>query len=462
MSTAIGIQKKQKDELINIDEMILAFIDGFIPDVGNYYEHTNTFSSFDDKYDWPWTKALFTLDVKARCAEFILRMSEEDCIEEKFYINYGQTFSNLQRLKLEGDYSINILFLNSDDTHKDNSVTVNLNQISQDEDVYFSAVKTFGYDLKNSNYKSTYQDFFKDEISQESSDQSKVRFIQLGNYQHMEIRKESIERKDDRNPLVELNAMIGLASVKDEIRAITNMLKVNVIKKKKGIKTPSIPLHLVFTGSPGTGKTTVARLIGKIYKDLGLLKNGHVIEVERADLCGVYIGQTADRTRSLIEAAMGGVLFIDEAYELSRSSSSNDYGHEAIAGLLKALEDHRDDFAVIVAGYEEPMRQFIDSNNGLQSRFSRYVKFQDFNPHEMLEIFDSLLVEYSYSLSFTARKKIEAVVSEMIANRNANFANARDIRNLFNKIVERQSSRFILENCNDEELLVIRSVDIPN
>ncbi|MGP5361185.1 AAA family ATPase [Psychrobacter celer] len=258
--------------------------------------------------------------------------------------------------------------------------------------------------------------------------------------------------------LSELNSLIGLESVKSEIKKLTDFVTVQKRRKLAGLPTSSTSLHLVFTGNPGTGKTTVARIMGKIYYGLGLLNTSKLIETDRSALVGKYVGRTAKDTLSKINESMDGVLFIDEAYTLVKEGK--DFGQEAIDTLLKQMEDHRDRFAVIVAGYTNPMQVFIKSNPGLESRFTRTIEFEDYNPSELFSIFEELCKKESYSLTESAQKKVSSIFEKLYEEREDNFGNGRLVRNLFNKTRVIHSSRVALDPL--DSLDIIEAIDIPD
>ena len=249
----------------------------------------------------------------------------------------------------------------------------------------------------------------------------------------------------------ELDSLIGLMSVKKEISSLINLLKVNKIRKERGLSTPKTSNHLVFLGNPGTGKTTVARLIAKIYKQLGVLEKGQLIEVDRSGLVAGYVGQTAIKTQEKIDEAMGGVLFIDEAYSLAKGES--DFGQEAIDTLLKAMEDNRNDFVVIVAGYTKQMEAFLLSNPGLKSRFNKSILFEDYTEEELLDIFNLFCHKYGLWLSEDAISYLKVFLSTICSKKTESFANAREIRNLFERSIVNQANRLgDLETISNDEL----------
>lgn len=261
------------------------------------------------------------------------------------------------------------------------------------------------------------------------------------------------------NAREELDNLIGLESIKKDVVNLISLVKVQQMRKNKGLKSVPVSLHLVFTGNPGTGKTTVARILAQLYKEIGVLKKGQLVEVDRADLVAGYIGQTAIKTQEKITEAMGGILFIDEAYTLAKEG--NDFGQEAIDTILKAMEDSRDEFIVIVAGYDEPMQKFINSNPGLKSRFNKYFHFSDYTSDELVEIFKNMIQKYDYSVTNEAMETVVKKIEDMESRKGSNFANARDVRNYFEQIITRQATRISsMSNPSDDEILRINKEDV--
>ena len=261
--------------------------------------------------------------------------------------------------------------------------------------------------------------------------------------------------------LKRLDELIGLDQVKQQVHDWVKQIKVFKLRKMRGIKVPDISYHMVFTGNPGTGKTTVARLLAQIYRALGIVKKGQCVEVKRGDLVAGYVGQTALKTQEVINRAQGGVLFIDEAYMLA-NGSSNDFGQEAIDTLLKEMEDRRDQFVVVVAGYDSLMQNFIESNPGLKSRFKNYLRFTDYTGEQLMEIFLGLCEKNQYSLSQGAQRMLAKYFDDLYEHRDNNFGNGRDVRNLFETIVTKQSVRVAgLSNPDNHTITEIREEDLP-
>lgn len=243
--------------------------------------------------------------------------------------------------------------------------------------------------------------------------------------------------------LEELNALTGLDAVKQDIQNLVNIIKVQKLREARGMKQPSISLHMVFSGNPGTGKTTVARLLATIYRSLGVLPKGQLVEVDRSQLVAGYIGQTAAKTSQIIEEAIGGILFIDEAYTLSAGKGENDFGQEAIDTLLKAMEDHRNDLIVIVAGYPDLMEDFLGSNPGLRSRFNKYIFFADYTPEELLKILEAMCEKQEYKMSDSAREYALTYFRKRVSEHADDFANAREVRNFMERAIAHQATRII-------------------
>lgn len=258
----------------------------------------------------------------------------------------------------------------------------------------------------------------------------------------------------------ELNALIGLESVKKEVNSLINYIKVQQMREERGMRITPVSYHCVFTGNPGTGKTTVARLVSEIYKDMGILKKGHLVETDRSGLVAEYVGQTAVKTNKIIDSALDGILFIDEAYSLVDGGNS-DYGKEAIATLLKRMEDDRNRLVVILAGYTDDMKRFIDSNPGLQSRFNRYIEFPDYSADELYQIFLSSANKYEYKLTDEADAILKKALEDVVAGKDKNFGNGRFVRNLFEKVVENQANRLSsISQVSSEILVTIEAEDI--
>ena len=279
---------------------------------------------------------------------------------------------------------------------------------------------------------------------------------------------ESPEEKPQEEPtleelLAQLDSLCGLEKVKADVKSLINLVKVRSMRREAGLPVPPMSLHLVFLGNPGTGKTTVARLLAQIYHVIGVLPKGQLVEVDRSGLVAGFVGQTALKTQEVVQKAMGGVLFIDEAYALVNQENGNDFGREAIEVLLKNMEDHRDELIVIVAGYAGLMEKFIHSNPGLESRFNKYLYFEDYNAAQLYDIFSSMCKKNGYTLSQEGDAWVRRDLEELFANRDENFGNARDVRNLFEKAVSRQADRVAaLESPTREQLMELLPQDLED
>lgn len=260
----------------------------------------------------------------------------------------------------------------------------------------------------------------------------------------------------------ELNELVGLKNIKKDISDLINFLKIQKLRETEGLKPIERALHSVFMGPPGTGKTTIARLLGRIFKHLGYISGGHLVETDRAGLVAGFVGQTALKVDEVVKAALNGVLFIDEAYSLAKDEFGRDFGHEAIEALLKRMEDHRDDLVVIAAGYPDEMKIFIQSNPGLQSRFNRYFNFDHYTAAEMMEIFKLYAKKADFVITQDAEEKLSFIFDGLYENRNPSFGNARVVRNLFEQIIANQANRLVAITPITKELLIsLEEPDIP-
>lgn len=259
----------------------------------------------------------------------------------------------------------------------------------------------------------------------------------------------------------QLNDLVGLEAVKQDLTNLINLVKVKKLREEHEMKQPELSLHLVFSGNPGTGKTTVARLLAKIYHKLGVVRTGQLVEVDRSNLVVGYIGQTAIKTSEVIDSALGGVLFIDEAYTLTAHKDGKDFGQEAVDTLLKRMEDDRDDLIVIVAGYTELMEEFINSNPGLESRFNKYIFFKDYTGAELYQIFLSMCKKQEYEPDDEAKKYVKEYLESRAESHEENFANAREVRNYMERCISRQATRIVsLKDVNADTLRTFTLEDV--
>ena len=285
-------------------------------------------------------------------------------------------------------------------------------------------------------------------------------------YGYMKVAEICNQEKTKEDPrtlselLEELNSLIGLEMVKSKVNDLIIYQKVQKLRRENDLHATKSTLHLAFIGNPGTGKTTVARIVGRIYKQIGLLSKGHFIEVSRTDLIAGYQGQTAIKVKKVIEKAKGGVLFIDEAYSITENEHSDSYGRECLTELTKALEDYRDDLVVIVAGYTEPMNKFFDSNPGLKSRLNTFIEFQDYKAEELEEILKSMCNKNDYKLSDAVRKSISNYLKEKVKEKDENFANGRLVRNIYDDLIMNHARRVVnISNITRDDLSLITEAD---
>lgn len=295
--------------------------------------------------------------------------------------------------------------------------------------------------------------------------------IAFSNYLGLNLNKSDTNKKQANNipeedtlekVLKELNELVGLAEVKKDVSELINLLKIQKKRSEQGLKNVEITLHTVFLGPPGTGKTSVARLLSRIFKHLGFLSKGQMYETDREGLVAGYVGQTAAKVDAAVQASLGGVLFVDEAYALTQNAFGNDYGAEAVNTLLKRMEDHREDLAVVVAGYTEPMKVFIESNPGLRSRFNRYFFFDHFNPTELFQIFESFCRKSDFIVSAEAKEKLTDIFELLLEKKDETFGNARTVRNIFEKCVQNQANRIVkLKKISSKVFKTLTEDDIP-
>lgn len=265
-----------------------------------------------------------------------------------------------------------------------------------------------------------------------------------------------------KDSFLELENLIGLKEVKRTLAEVAAFSLIQNKRSELNLKTDSTALHMVFKGNPGTGKTTVARILGRIMKDIGILSKGHLLEVERADLVGEYIGHTAQKTRELLKKCLGGIIFVDEAYTLAQGGEK-DFGKEAIAALVKAMEDNRENLIVILAGYTQEMERFLRSNPGLRSRFPVHIHFNDYDSEELFQIALKIYNERDYELSNRCRWKLKKSLEEFVKNRHPHSGNARYVRNLVEKSIRLQALRIVDKRyITRKDLISIEERDLPD
>lgn len=303
----------------------------------------------------------------------------------------------------------------------------------------------------------------REERKKQEEEQARVAFLEVKErIKERELAEAKQQEERMKALLDELNGLVGLSSVKEEIRSLINLIKIRKLRARANMPELEMSYHMVFTGSPGTGKTTVARLVAKIYKELGILSEGNLIETDRSGLVAGYVGQTAIKVHEIVEQAIGGILFIDEAYSLVNPDVPNDFGMEAVDTLVKLMEDHRDNLVIIVAGYTKEMRRFLKSNSGLISRFNKFIDFPDYSTDELVEIMESMAEDKELRLDDGAKAAVRKLLrKKSITAEWESFGNARGIRNLFEKLVMNQANRLVqLEEPSKEDLALITKEDV--
>lgn len=376
------------------------------------------------------------------------------------YLNHGK---NPQSLKaVEEYYKRTSIFLNAQDVKSifnQRYLFVKMSNDRLDEGFYEEILVQSGLkDMKRKQEERLEKSRLDLEKKQMEQDELKQA---AGQDEQKEAQGRSLKKQRLDEYIEELNSLIGLDEVKREVNSLINLIKVKKMREKYDMPVTPMSYHMVFTGNPGTGKTTVARLVAKIYKELGILSEGNLVETDRAGLVAGYVGQTALKVKEVVEKAIGGILFIDEAYSLSGQDGANDFGGEAVDTLVKLMEDNRDDLVVIVAGYQDEMEKFLHSNPGLISRFNRFIEFKDYTIKELMEILCFFAEKDGIVLTGEAKEEMKKQLSNMPEKRRKNFGNARGIRNLFEKILVRQANRIVtLENPGKEELQEIMAVDV--
>lgn len=302
----------------------------------------------------------------------------------------------------------------------------------------------------------------KEEEEAELSRQAKEQFLLVKQrIQQREQAEEKAHEERIQELMDELNSLVGLENVKKEIQSLINLIKIRKMRQKMNLPEMNMSYHMVFTGSPGTGKTTVARLVAKIYKELGILSEGNLVETDRSGLVAGYVGQTALKVHEVVEQAIGGILFIDEAYSLANPEIQNDFGTEAVDTLVKLMEDHRDNLVIIVAGYTDEMQNFLKSNTGLISRFNKFIDFPDYSKSELVSIMNVMAQKAGLQIEEAAQKKVLRMLERKKAEEWKDFGNARGVRNLFEKFIMNQANRLVLmENPGKEDLITIKKEDV--
>lgn len=363
------------------------------------------------------------------------------------YLNNGKNNNSLK--VVEEYYSQIRVFLNTSST-----------DIALDQRYWFKKISSDRLDTE------FYQQFDGESTIHDVKEKQQKRIASMKEEMELEKKEVQLVKRSEAGKrldeyLDDLNSLIGLKEVKEEVNSLINLIKVKKMREKYNMAVTEMSYHMVFTGNPGTGKTTVARLVAKIYKELGLLSKGHLVETDRSGLVAGYVGQTALKVKEVVENAIGGILFIDEAYSLCGQLAGNDFGQEAIDTLVKLMEDNRNDLVVIVAGYKDEMQNFLEANPGLISRFNKYICFADYTCWELIDIMDYMSSKDGISITKEARQDILYQIMNLEEDRRKSFGNARGIRNAFEKILVNQANRLVqIEEPTKEQLQDVLLEDV--
>lgn len=428
----ISLKNILKDDLIRFSYYILLdepILNNEIKFINTVLDENINANEFEKNKKLKINKDIFTVTIPIVFKHFVICDTKK---EYDKYINYKGPKSNLiyNTYELFGKYLISI----NNNKNTKNKLFLFLNNLTK-------FIKSYGLVSKEINLN---------EIK-EIEENIKVENIE-------ENEEETIE-----DLLKSLEELTGLNNVKKEINDLVNLIQINKMREEYGFKSSNVSKHMVFYGNPGTGKTTIARIISKIYKKLGILSKGQLVEVDRSGLVAGYVGQTAILTKKVIDKAKGGVLFIDEAYTLSRNGNESDFGFEAIDTLLKEMEDNRDDLVVIVAGYDEPMEEFLCSNPGLKSRFNKFIKFDNYNSEELIDILKKMCKKQDFKIQEKSINIIKEKFNEL--SKNKDFANARTARNIFEFAITNQASRLMNDKnkkITKEKLLILKAEDFKD